>query len=117
MSRAYEISVEISGYRPYRSESIREAAIQEWAFSEWYESGGTLSASAEGSLGGGESEEDFTERLSLAIWQANEAYCDVTVNATYLESLPYETHTLDEADYERLIHEQQEQQDAHGPGR
>jgi hypothetical protein len=39
----------------------------------------------------------------VAIWRANGAYCDVTVDATYLESLPYETHCLSEADYARLI--------------
>jgi hypothetical protein len=62
-------------------------------------------------------EEEFTERLSVAIWRANGAYCEVTVNATYLENLPYETHCLNEADYARLIDKQQEQQDANGPGR
>ena len=68
-------------------------------------------------LCGGESETDFTERLLLAIWQATGAYCDVAVGATYVESLPYETYTLVEADYDRLIHEQQEQQNANGPDR
>lgn len=58
-----------------------------------------------------------TERLSLAIWRANGAYCDVTVRATYLEELPYETHCLDEADYARLIGGTQEKQHAHGSGR
>ena len=67
------------------------------------EPGETMHASAQGNLCGGESEEEFTERLSLAVWRANGGYCSVTVDATYLENLPYETHTLDEADYARLI--------------
>lgn len=86
-------------------------------FIDWYDQEETLTASAEGSLCGGESEEKFTERLSLAIWRANGAYCDVTVRATYLEELPYETHCLDEADYARLIGGTQEKQHAHGSGR
>ena len=51
----------------------------------------------------GRSEEQFTERLSVAIWRANGGYCRVSVDATYLENLPYETHGLDESDYARLI--------------
>ena len=117
MSRHYEMSVEISGHRPERADAIRAAATDQWEFIDWSDQDETLTASAEGSLCGGESEEEFTERLSVAIWRANGAYCDVTVDATYLESLPYETHCLNEADYARLIGEQQEQQDANGSGR
>jgi hypothetical protein len=39
----------------------------------------------------------------VAIWRANGGYCEVVVNATYLEDLPYEIHTLDQTDYERLM--------------
>ena len=62
-----------------------------------------MHASAQGNLSGGESEEAFTERLSLAIWRANDKFCHVTVDTTYLENLPYETHVLDESEYARLI--------------
>jgi len=51
----------------------------------------------------GRSEEQFTERLSVAIWRANDGFCEVVVNATYLEELPYEIHSLDQTDYARLI--------------
>jgi hypothetical protein len=118
MSRAYEMSVTISGHELARIETIKAAAGEEWPFQDWCDNGEDLTASAEGQLCGGESEEEFTERLSLAIWKANGAYCAVTVDATYLESLPYETHCLDEADYARLIGQQQteENQDAYGSG-
>ena len=82
MSRAYDMSVEIIGFRPDRTDAIEAAANQEWNFADWFISEETLFASAEGSLCGGESEEDFAERLSLAVWRANGEYCDVTVNAT-----------------------------------
>ena len=116
MSRAYEMSVTIASYDPTRIEKIKAAAGEEWSFLDWYDCGEDLTASAEGRLCGGESEEEFTERLTVAIWKANCAHCEVTVNATYLESLPYETHCLDEADYARLIGQQhnEENQDAYG---
>lgn len=103
MSRLYEMSVEISGHRPDRVDAIKEAAGQEWPFTDWFEHEGMLTASEEGSLGGGETEEKFAERLSLAVWKANGEYCEVTVNATYLEDLPYQVHSLDQSDYERLL--------------
>jgi hypothetical protein len=109
--------VEITGHCPERANAVRKAATKEWEFNDWTDPDGQLTASAEGQLFGGETEEQFTERLSVAIWQANRAYCNVTVDATYLESLPYETHCLDEDDYARLIGRQQEQHDANGSGR
>ena len=113
MSRFYEMSVEISGYDPAKAKEIQAAAEAEWSFDDWWcagadEPGETMHASAQGNLSGGESEEAFTERLSLAVWRANGGYCSVTVDATYLENLPYETHTLDEADYARLIQDNTE---------
>lgn len=108
MSRCYGMNVTISGYNAANVKKIKAAAEAEWPFEDWLERdddvfGKTLSSDNEGSLGGGETEEEFTERLSLAIWRANAAYCDVTVDATYLDELPCETHCLDEADYARLI--------------
>ena len=107
MSSFYEMSVEVSGYDPAKVAEIQAAAEQEWPFDDWWFGGeddaATMHASGQDNLCGGETEEEFTERLSLAIWRANGGYCRVSVDATYLENLPYETHELDEADYARLI--------------
>lgn len=107
MSRYYEMSVEISEYNPAKAKEIQAAAEAEWSFDDWWsandEPGEAMHASAQGNLSGGESEEEFAERLSLAVWRANGGYCSVTIDATYLENLPYETHTLDEEDYARLV--------------
>jgi hypothetical protein len=117
MSRLYEMTVTISGYHPANTDKIQAAAEREWPFTDWWDSDDEdldtppLEASAQSSLCGGESEEEFTERLSVAIWQANGGYCCVVVNATYLENLPYETHTLGEEDYDRLL-QQKEPADA-----
>jgi hypothetical protein len=104
MSRYYDMGVEIQGYDINKEGQIKKAAEKEWPFTGWWCSdNGVMRASAQDSLCGGEMEEQFTERLSLAIWLANDGYCEVVVNATYLEELPYETHTLDQDDYDRLI--------------
>ena len=104
MSRYYEMDVEILGHVPEKEDQIKMAAEEEWPFGDWWSTGeGDIHASAQSTLCGGESEEQFTERLSVAIWRANGSFCEVMVNATYLEDLPYETHTLDESDYARLI--------------
>jgi hypothetical protein len=109
MSRFYLMSVAISEHDPAKVKAIQAAAEAEWSFDDWGSGadapGGTLYASAEGYLAGGETEEEFTERLSLAVWRANGGYCRVSVDATYMENLPYETHTLDEEDYARLVKE------------
>ena len=117
MSRSYEMSVEISGHRPEKANAVRDAAASLWGFADWYDQGDALTASAEGNLCGGESEEEFAERLSVAVWQANGAYCQVSLDATFLECRPHESYCLNEADYARLIGKQKEQEDANGPGR
>jgi len=103
MSRFYQMSVEVSGHDSAKVVQIQEAAEGEWPFDDWFDSGENLTASGQANLSGGEGEEEFAERLSMAIWQANCGYCRVSVDATYLEDLPYETYELDESDYARLI--------------
>jgi hypothetical protein len=106
MSRAYNMSITIGGFHTDRGDAIVEAASQEWPFADWWGGGdldSELHASAESSLCGGEGEEEFADRLARAVWEANGGFCEVTVDATYLESLPFETHWRDEDDYERLV--------------
>jgi hypothetical protein len=104
MSRYYEMGVEISGYNRDKEPQIKQAAEEQWPFQDWWPSDeGGMYTSAESTLCGGESEEQFTERLSVAVWRANGSYCEVLVKATYLEDLPYELHALDEDDYSRLM--------------
>ncbi len=108
MSRLYEMSVAVSGHDAAKPSQIQAAAEEEWPFDDWWlsdnqDQGVEMHASAQHSLYGGESEEAFAERLAVAIWRANGNYCRVSVDATYLENLPYETHAMDESDYARLI--------------
>ena len=102
MSRYYEMMITVSNLAPDRKDAIEEAARAEWDFGDCYEGEGSMTLSGRGSLGGGESEDQFAERITKAIWQANGHFCAVEVTATYLESLPYETYQLDKDDYDRL---------------
>lgn len=108
MARLYRMSVEVSKHDWGKVAEIHQATECEWPFDDWWSSTGndnavTIHAAGEDYLFGGESEEEFAERLTLAIWRANGGFCRVIVNATYLEELPYEKHELDETDYARLI--------------
>ena len=103
MSRYYNMSVDIVNADSARMEDVKAAAEAEWDFDNWYVHADILSASSDGNLCGGESEEEFAERISKAIWQANGSFCAVTVNATYMEELPCDSYSLDEVDYHRLV--------------
>ena len=57
-------------------------------------------AGGENYLCGGESEEEFSTRISEAIWEELGYYVEVTVRATYLEEIPFETHICAEEEYD-----------------
>jgi hypothetical protein len=105
MSRYYEMYVEIDGYNPNLRAEIEDAASQEWTFDDWSALKGpldksdripTLTAGGRSNLCGGESEDEFAHRLTVAIFRANKGRCKVRVTATYLENLPCETYEFDE---------------------
>jgi hypothetical protein len=103
MSRSYEMQVEITGLDPSREEAVKKAAELEWSFESWPPYDDKLLAYGEGRLCGGESEEEFVERLTHAIWKANGKFCPVEVRATYLDDLPHETYNLDEGQYDEFL--------------
>jgi len=102
MGLAYSMSVAITGHNVRKTEAIKAAASGEWEFDSWKENPGTLVASADGRLSYHESEEQFAERLSMAVWRANGFFCIVEIVAGCLEEIPYETHLLTEVDYMRF---------------
>ena len=108
MSRYYEMNVTIDGFALTRKQRIVDACREEWefepdSFETYVEVPGMpptrLTTFGRSSLCGGESESEFADRLSAAVWRANGGFCEVTVAATYLEELPYESHVRDEDDY------------------
>ncbi|MGE3407561.1 MAG: hypothetical protein AB7I37_12150 [Pirellulales bacterium] len=108
MSRSYNMSVEVSEFNHELAEAIQASANAEWNFAWFEDVDGNLHGDADGNLCGGESEEEFVDRLSLAIWKANAEFCEVQVIATFLEDLPYEMHTQTREDYHRLLNQQRE---------
>jgi hypothetical protein len=98
----------VTGANPSRSEKIYEAIQGEWYVDELWgfgEESGTLQLSGDSRLCGGESEEEFADRLSVLIWQANQGFCEVEIIATYLENMPYEKHTRSQEFYDKVLAE------------
>ena len=102
MSRAYQMNIMISGYDSSKTEAITKAADEEWEFEGWDETDNDLYASGTDSLYGGETEGQFTFRISKAIWEANGAFCKVKVDAFCLEDMPHESHELSQDDYDNV---------------
>jgi hypothetical protein len=100
MSRSYSMAVSISEFKKKRKDAIEEACNAEWSFDDWMlSSGGELVGVGESNLCGGETEDEFAERLRDAIWKANGEGCTISVNATYLEDLPCSYYTFDASEY------------------
>ena len=103
MSRNYRMAVIITGDKVDRNDAIMDAAGEEWSFDNWYHHDGKLYGSGDGKLCGGETDDEFADRLAKAVWQANGACCEVEVYAVYLDELPYESYVRTEDDYTRLM--------------
>ena len=111
MSRYYSMSVTITGALPDRFDPIMAAASAEWEFDDENVNDGVLTASGNAQLFGGETEEQFAERLTKAIWRANGGPCRVDLTATYLDELPCESYSLGAGDYDRLMNSNREATD------
>jgi hypothetical protein len=87
MSRYYEMNVQISGFNKDKKDTIVEAAREEWdGFEDWEEQNTELHSIGDGNLCGGESEEDFQDRLNKAIVKANGGPCKVNIHQKNLEN-------------------------------
>ena len=104
MSRQYGMSIEVHKITAEEFESVKAVIESEWDEGDpfYNKTTNTLSTYAEGSLAGGETEKEFVTRLSRAIWTELKRFVEVTVGATYLEDLPFESYTADEDDYEQF---------------
>ena len=103
MSRYYGMTVMIIGADPGRVDAVKQAAEAQWPFEDWLvDPEGVLTASAEDRLCGGETDEEFAQRLTQAIWAANGAFCRVgTITSIPIANL-YDTYCFDQDDYRRL---------------
>jgi hypothetical protein len=111
MSRYYSMRLCIEGFDANRSTEIKAAASYQWDFHDdhWEErtnSRNYLECESDGCLCGGETDDEFVDRLSLAVWKANRGFCIIEVTAIYLDAIPSEFHSRDQKDYARLMKEQ-----------
>jgi hypothetical protein len=109
MSRSYEMAVTITGFNKSRLNKIKKACLAEWPFeldefSVDTKKVRTLTGKGIDFLCGGENEDEFSDRLAKAVWKANGSYCEVEVEASYLDAAPpCEEHVRGKNDYKRLI--------------
>lgn len=113
MSRLYGMRFDISGYKPEKKIEIQEAINAEWETDSWFddseivvngesEKTDRVFAYGESWLCGGESEEEFSERIAKLVWEINGGYCYIEVSATYMEELPCDTYSFDEERFKDL---------------
>jgi len=98
MSRYYHMRFEIIDFDPTKRSQIEAVLDEEWYVDIESESStwlpkNTVIAGGESSLYGGETEEQFADRIARLVWIANGGFCLVKIVATYLDNLPCESHT------------------------
>lgn len=98
MSRRYEIQIIVEA-DPKLHAHITEIIEEEWGCDDRDSEGNNLVILAESSLCGGETEEEFTQRIAHAIWKEC-GFVPVQINATCLEYIPYETYHQIKEDFE-----------------
>ena len=102
MGSSYKrITLYIEGISQSRKETVRHAANEQWRFQIWNQYGSHVFASGEGFFDPHEKEE-LADRLSWAIWAANQAYCAVEIQEACVEIRPQHTYRRDQSDYDRL---------------
>ena len=102
MSRMYSMQIMVDNYNKEKEEDIQETVRESWNIDDsWKEGENQITWFGEDNLSGGESEDEFSERVAKDIWEANDGFCEVNINATYLEDLPYESYGFDKDDYKK----------------
>lgn len=110
MSRYYQMDITVRGFKDEKRDDIEDSLNEEWEFDGWDSrveevDGGEVDviyASGCSNLCGGETEEEFTKRVTEVVWRVNDGFCSVHVLAIYLEDPPSEAHELSEDDYKEF---------------
>lgn len=111
MSRHYRIDIKIEKIHTVKDEvarKLKKELERVWfrdgvveVYDTW--DGKTRVTLIEGCQGGylgcGESEKEFAKRITHFVWEVAGKYLPVSVTATYLEELPYNTYTFNETEY------------------
>lgn len=102
MARFYDMVIEISGIKKERKKRIQKAVEEKWTIDSCDFRRRNAFFSGQGNLSGGESEDEFAERMARTVWKANGGYCEVNIKATYLEEIPFQTYSFGKKDYKRF---------------
>ena len=109
MSRRYRMDVEVMKYDTEKVDAVVDALNGEWEFNV---EGPTdligdeaLGGTGESCLCGGESEEEFAQRVSKAVWAANGGFCEVYIRCYDLENIPCQTYEYDEETFKEMTSE------------
>ena len=101
MSRSYLMEFKLRDLQPDRRNQVKAAVEEEWNL-DWYTlEPDLLEGGGQSSLVGGETEENFAQRVAGCVWEANGKVCPVTVIATCLEDLPHQQYDFGEDAYEQ----------------
>ncbi len=98
MSRYYRANVSIAKPRSGRETAIAEALMDFWGFQDVVATPDGLVSEADSNLAGGTTEDEFARELAQCVWAANQGFCEVAVNMTYLEQLPSEDYLFSSQD-------------------
>jgi len=100
----YRANVSIEKPRSGRETAIAEALMGFWGFEDVDTTPDGLVSEAENNLTGGTTEEEFAREVALLVWGANQGFCEVTVNMTFLEELPSESYVFgSQAEYDKWL--------------
>ena len=104
MSRCYEMSITVKGCLKEKYQSIVEVVTNQWGVEDWIRDpeGHLEIYCGEGSLAGGESEEQFVDRVTHAIWDSV-GDCAVSVVCTFLEDPPTNYYEKGSEDYKEYV--------------
>jgi hypothetical protein len=97
------MEVTIKDVAENKLEAVKDAAREEWGFREWDQIENMLVSYHENQLCGGESEEEFVNRLAAAVWDAHSGFCEISVDLTYLEDLPIQNYIRSATAYEKYV--------------
>ena len=118
MGRQYDMDIAVKGLKEKAHGAlVGEAVAQSWNPGYGYVDpvGGddgpawVFLAGGEGSLCGGETEEEFADGIAEAVWDALGYYAPVCVVATCLEDLPCESHCREEEEYAEHLKRKEEE--------
>lgn len=121
MSRYYEMQISVvdAEWSEDKTAAVKDAIEEEgWPVTDsWLDVGRSDTAYAatfvgQSNLCGGESPDEFTQRIAHVIWGVLGHYCKISVAAVYLDDPPCEHFLADEEDYERYVEQSKKETNA-----